>query len=397
MSERLRIGFVGTGPVDNRWIGSGIPYSSARVLAKYCGEPVELGPFAVPKAPMLRRIVWKLERDLLGKRFRWQSSHKCCRIQADRVSRSIREKGCDVVFSCMAGWTVALLEDDIPIFSFTDGTGPVMRKAGWYEPVKNLARRSIRMADQNEGQLLRKAVAVLVTGRWPGDSVVNDYGIPPQKVFITPYGANVLAEEIPPIEHVREKKLSQECRILFVGRTWVRKGGDIALETLVALEGLGIKARLVVVGCTPPEGVRHERMTVIPSLDKRDPQEAKELFDLFRQSDFFLMPTRSEAFGIVYAEANAFGLPAIGTDAGGVSDAIRPGENGFLLPFEARGEQYAELIADMYSQPQRYQELVRSSRKAFEQRLNWDTWGRTVAGIMKQVLPTELAEKVGPP
>ena len=76
---------------------------------------------------------------------------------------------------------------------------------------------------------------------------------------------------------------------------------------------------------------------------------------------------------------------------------VSSGENGFLLPFEARGRDYAELIADIYSKPQRYQELVRSSRKAFEQRLNWDTWGRTVAGIMKQVLPTELAEKVGPP
>ena len=276
-----------------------MPYSSAGAMAKYCGEVVELGPFPVPKAPLVRRIIWKLERDLLGNWFRWKSSRRCCRIQAERVSRSIRERGCDVVFSCLAGWVVALLEDDIPIFTLTDGTGPVMRQAGWYGSVKDPAARSVRIADEIEGRLLRRAVAVLVTGRWPGDSVVNDYGVPEDRVFITPHGANVLEQEVPPLERVLEKRLSQECRILFVGRDWARKGGGIALETLVALDEMGIEARLVIVGCTPPQGLRHDRMRVIPSLDKSDPNEAKELFDLYMQSDFFLMPTRSDAFGIV--------------------------------------------------------------------------------------------------
>ena len=64
----------------------------------------------------------------------------------------------------------------------------------------------------------------------------------------------------------------------------------------------------------------------------------EEKNNLYNLCDIFLMtslPTNSkgdsEGFGITFLEANACGKPVIGTDVGGISDAIKNGFNGFLI------------------------------------------------------------------
>jgi glycosyltransferase involved in cell wall biosynthesis len=89
---------------------------------------------------------------------------------------------------------------------------------------------------------------------------------------------------------------------------------------------------------------------------------------------------------MVFCEASAYGLPSITTDTGGISGAVKDGENGFMLPLSARGQEYAEAIAKVYSDDQLYSELVRSSRAAFENRLNWDAWGISVKSLLDEVI-----------
>ena len=121
---------------------------------------------------------------------------------------------------------------------------------------------------------------------------------------------------------------------------------------------------------------------VIPYLDKNDERQAREIEQLYVTSDFLILPTRADCTPFVFNEASAFGLPAITADTGGVAEVVRNGENGYILPFEARGEAYAQVIAELYCDEQRYLRLVQSSRAAFEERLNWDVWGRRVHDIL---------------
>lgn len=74
-------------------------------------------------------------------------------------------------------------------------------------------------------------------------------------------------------------------------------------------------------------------------------------------------------------EANAFGVPGIASNTGGIPGVIRNGENGFLLSPEDDGDGYAEIIATIYKDDKRYYSLIRTSRTAYETRLNWDAWG----------------------
>jgi glycosyltransferase involved in cell wall biosynthesis len=56
-----------------------------------------------------------------------------------------------------------------------------------------------------------------------------------------------------------------------------------------------------------------------------------ELPSLYRASDFFVLPSRKEGFGIVFLEAVASGLPAIGGNQDGSVDALDHGRLGLLI------------------------------------------------------------------
>ncbi|MBO9660901.1 MAG: hypothetical protein J7527_18910, partial [Chitinophagaceae bacterium] len=44
------------------------------------------------------------------------------------------------------------------------------------------------------------------------------------------------------------------------------------------------------------------------------------------------------------------------------------------LPYEANGAAYGDLIAEIYTDKDRYEQLIESSRTRFEDVLNWDKW-----------------------
>ena len=181
--------------------------------------------------------------------------------------------------------------------------------------------------------------------------------------------------------HVEDK-----CRLLFVGREWERKGGEIAFETLLALERLGVPTELTIVGCEPPERFRHPNLRVIAFLNQNNAAERAELENLYLKSHFFLLPTRAECFSIALCEANAYGLPILSSQTGGLGELVHEGTNGFLLPLDARGGAIAAKIHGIYNLPAAYASLRESSRDSFECRLNWDSWGRKMEKVLRRAV-----------
>jgi glycosyltransferase involved in cell wall biosynthesis len=96
------------------------------------------------------------------------------------------------------------------------------------------------------------------------------------------------------------------------------------------------------------------------------------------KSDFLLLPTRAECFGLVFCEAAAFGVPSVSADTGGVRGAVHEGKNGFLLPPDANGKIYAEKITELWNDRAAYLHLRESARNLFETTLNWDAWAMEV-------------------
>lgn len=288
---------------------------------------------------------------------------------------------------------VAYLASDLPIVLVLDATHRLVRD--YYAAYSHLTARSQRELDTIERVAIQRAALVLVSSTWAARSVIADYQADPAKVHVLPFGADLAA---PPAADVARTR-TERCRLLFVATDWQRKGGDLAVETLRALGVMGVDAELVVCGCVPQSGVSDPRLRIIPYLDKRDARQRQEMESLYLNSDFLLLPTRSDCTPIVFCEAAAFGLPVVTTDTGGVSEIVRDGETGFTLPLEAAGNVYAAVIAQAYRDASRHAEMMRASRARYETRLNWDAWARDalpwIAEVAGRHLPSTPSRPAG--
>jgi glycosyltransferase involved in cell wall biosynthesis len=60
-------------------------------------------------------------------------------------------------------------------------------------------------------------------------------------------------------------------------------------------------------------------------------QSHDQIQEHYRRATIFVMPSLIEAFGVVFLEAMAAGVPVIGGDTGGTRELIQDGVNGFLV------------------------------------------------------------------
>ncbi len=379
---RLNIALLTALDAQDRRSWSGTYYYLAQSLQKYCGDISFIGPLSASSEMLLGRITHESVRLLLHKNFAFRHTHAVSKRYAKVANTRLVEQPFDVIFALSGATEIAFLQTNIPIVLVEDANFAVL--CDYHQHFSYLLESSAYQIDDIQKRGISRAEMVLYPTAWAAKAAIEIYRADKWKTHVIPFGANL--EKVPPKEKILEKQLSSQCRLLFVGVDWERKGGDIALETLIALEKLGIVAELIICGCIPPRGITHPRMKVIPYLDKNDEYQRGNLEEIYTQADFFLLPTRNECFGIAMCEANAFGLPVITTETGGVSEVIRNGENGFILPYSARGSAYAEIIAKIYRDISQYNHLVRLSRAAYEERLNWDAWGMATKKVLFEML-----------
>jgi glycosyltransferase involved in cell wall biosynthesis len=296
--------------------------------------------------------------------------------------KAILNSGCDIVFAPVASLEIAYLRSPVPLIYMSDATFRAIEN--YYEAFIRMHPLSRWEGNRLETNAIARADALIYSNDWAARSAVNDYGVNPEKIHVIPFGANM--DAIPSREDLRTGSTDGKCRLLFVSREWKRKGGPIAYETLLALRQRGVDAELTVVGCDPAISGAHPSLRVIPFLDKNIPEQKKFLADLYFDSDIFLLPTRAECSAIVFCEASAYGLPTVSTDTGGTATIIVEGVNGLLLPQEAGGEEYAELIARLWNDPVAFKKMRQTSRERYEAVLNWSAWAAGVRGVMDGLL-----------
>ena len=204
-------------------------------------------------------------------------------------------------------------------------------------------------------------------------SVIDDYGIVPEKVTVIYPGVDL--EKIPLAAPTAQSK---PYKILFVGGDFERKGGHDLVN--VFLEKFADRAELHLVTQTPIQ-VDHPNIYLYKNIKAYTP----EWLQLYHQADVFVMPTYAEPFGWVFLEAMAAGLPIVATHITAIPEMVTQGENGFLI---APGDRtaLAQSIEKLINNPELGQKMGLKGRQLVEQKFNAQTHFETLENILKEAI-----------
>lgn len=387
----MRIAFLGNHYLDpdNCRSWSGLPYFMRRALEDAGVETITIAPQDNEDPRRLMRLLYW--RWFHGKRYLKYCEPRLLQNHARQCERRLASVTVDAVFS-PSTWPLAYLQTDLPMVFWTDASFAGV--LDFYDSFTNVAPLSVAAGHVVDQQALARCARAIFSSEWAATTARESYAVTPDKVRVVPFGANLL--EAPTAEEalgIVRRRPMQPCRLLLVGVDWRRKGADIAVETAELLNQRGIESILTVVGCTPPAGrTLPPCVEVVPFLGKASADDRRRLNALYERSHFFIMPTRAEAFGIVYAEAGTFGVPSLATQVGGLATVIRSGINGELFPLDAKAERYADWIAALITHPSAYRELAAKAAEDAASRLSWRVAGRRVAAIFAEVLRERAAE-----
>ncbi|HEY8933333.1 MAG TPA: glycosyltransferase family 4 protein [Rariglobus sp.] len=382
----MKIAYTFHHDAANPAVQSGLPASSLSGLQRLGVSILPVFPLSTkPRKAYAKKIISRVT----GKCYR--TDREPAYLEAAASEFDIRTADKDYDFVCTPGSEiVGYLRTSKPITFCSDATFANM--VDYYWDFTNLDPAYLRMGHKQEAAALARASLAVYSADWAAKSAINDYGADPAKVAVIPFGANIGKENTwPEVRRWIERRPRDEIRILFVGRHWERKGGDIVVEAAYCLAKLGHKVSVDIVGCPIP--ARHRALPWLRGhglLSPRIAEHMARLHDLFTRAHFVFVPSRAEAYGMTFAEANAYGIPAISTNTGGIAGVVKNGYNGHLLGIDATPRDYADLIAASFANPAHYDRLCAQSFEAFARNHNWDAF-------CKRFVALAVERGLGPP
>jgi phosphatidyl-myo-inositol dimannoside synthase len=135
-----------------------------------------------------------------------------------------------------------------------------------------------------------------------------------------------------------------------------------------------------------------ERVCFLGQVDDHDLPALYNLASVYVGASRLAGPIDVEGFGISLVEASACGLPVVAGNSGGVPDAVRDGETGFLVPPEDPAA-FADAISRLLANRALARGIGAAGRRAVETYYNWDRVVRDLRGIESAVTGRDLARR----
>ena len=253
------------------------------------------------------------------------------------------------------------------------------------EPENSQIRKYYTMRHQLEWMKRAEAVFTMTT-------LERDYlaerGVPGHRMHVV--GVGIEPGEITGGDgrRFRAKHKLEGPIVFFQGTAAYDKGTDHTVQAMQKLWQEGHPATLVIAGPImshfqrfydelPPSDQAKTRL-----LGFISPEEKR---DLFAAGDVFVMPSRTDSFGIVYLEAWLCGVPVIGARAGGVPAVIADEQDGLLVNFGAVAD-LADKIRQLLSDRATAARLAEAGKQKVLNRYTWQKVFGNIREVYRAVL-----------
>lgn len=252
--------------------------------------------------------------------------------------------------------------------------------------VKDLAKRGddppeplLRIAAELE--VIRAADCLIAATPLEAEDLMLYYRADPARICTSPPGVDHGLFHPGDSERARDRLglPKRDPIVLYAGRIQPLKGVDVALEAVALLTQEIQDLRFCVVG--GPSGrsgtrelARLRRRAGELGLEEtvyfHPPVPHRELADYYRAADVLVLPSRSESFGLVAAEAQASGLPVIASRVGGLIHVVDDGRSGLLIEGWEPSD-YAAALRKVLTDPELAESMGRAGIE-WSERFSWD-------------------------
>ncbi len=188
--------------------------------------------------------------------------------------------------------------------------------------------------------------------QWYIDSLINDYGVPPEKTACIPFGLDTQAWK--PAEN--KTFAPDKINILCVGAPFNMKGGPMLQQISELPEFENCHWHFVAYDANFASDERRKYYNNITA-------DTPQLLDIYRNSDIMILATVADCSPNVAIEAAAMGLPVIITDIGATGEIVEDGKNGFLIPAPPAKEDIIEKLRQYIKDPRLWQRHSTAARK----------------------------------
>ena len=230
-----------------------------------------------------------------------------------------------------------------------------------------------------ESGAFERASHICTRSKFVRASLIEDYGIQEEKV--TAIGGGVNLRKLPEIDMCRQPG---PPTVLFIGKNFYRKGGDLILEAFARVRREMPDARLLFLCLEPvPSHFSSEGVELIPPTWDR-----QQISNLYRRADVFVLPSRLETWGDVLLEAMAHCLPCVGVAGEAMEEIVENGVTGIVVGSNSVDE-LRDALLTLFKSGSLRAAMGAAGRKKVEEQFTWHRVVERLSESMRIVLSSD--------
>lgn len=174
-----------------------------------------------------------------------------------------------------------------------------------------------------------------------------------------------------------------------VARLTREKGVDIAIDALQQIP----RAHLLIVGDGPERGALERQLETNQLHDRVTFLGLRtDVHSIYPALDVLIVPSRTEAHGLVAAEAMACEIPVVASDLGGLRNIVEPNRTGKLVR-AGDWEQFAQSVCHVLNEPGLVRSLGRTGRQSVIEKWSLDRMIRKTEELYDQLLASSRIDR----